>query len=66
MTHCAICQNYYFQTGKLAKLGMGNCKQGPKYIFQNPVREHNCAMFKEVQASQMQARIDWEMKQVLP
>lgn len=62
MTRCAMCQNYYFQTGKLAKLGMGNCRKGPKWVFENPVIERTCDKFKEVPEGQKQARIDWENK----
>lgn len=64
MTRCAMCSQYFFQDGKLAKLGMGNCKQAPKWQYMNPLVERTCDKFKEVPADQAQARIDWEKKQV--
>lgn len=60
---CAICQNYTFQSGKLARLGLGICKLGPKWEHPNPYCERKCDKFSQVPPEQMEARIKWE-KQV--
>jgi hypothetical protein len=59
MTRCAICQNYCFQDGKLARLALGNCKEMPKWQYPNPIVERVCADFKQVPESDLEKRLQW-------
>lgn len=59
---CSRCQNYTFQSGKLARKALGICKVGSKHTFMGLI-ERKCDKFSQVPPEQMEARIKWE-KQV--